>query len=652
MASIVAREFHAQLSSCPIQDVTRAEEWRADAEVRPRLRAMPPYDRDDDDDEEPSEEEEEESEEEFESEDSWESDVDSEAEIAELLQLDLSEHSAVTGKKEYLEKCKELNIVPVAMFIAKLECEHINLRHHGMGIKGALAVAEALRINSKIRSVNLGDNWFGDQGTSALSEVLSANSTLTSINLSENRIGQKGVTALCRRLKENSTLAEMSLKGNALDDRAAKQLSDALMTSTSLTKVDLSYNHFGEEAGRSFGEMLSANGYLIDVNLKWNSLRAKGSAAIAEGLRNNHVLNQIDLGWNGLGDDGAKAVASMMAANDALTHLDIAHNRINLDGALALAEGIKANQQLSSLELGWNPLGIQMNEVSRLEHNLAGVTALVEAMRANDALETVGMANVQSRGSFTRGREPRFDPKNSDGHYQLDLEQPWDHFIAESLYLRMVDEPGEAWINRTLGGAALELPEPGSWTIPDKGVLEFDYVTYKNGLEATFTLDLSNPCDLFLAGEVIRRTTRAAESGEHEEAIRECTLNDQNFDPTSELPAKGMLHLVYASNKRQDELIFDLQLDLSVPNEKVMCLRLWERALTTPSDSWKSAVVGGSSVTLSTWRYPEVPSVGTLALKHAVRLVTKPYAKREPNPHSLDHAPLRRCLPSPRGAGG
>jgi hypothetical protein len=27
------------------------------------------------------------------------------------------------------------------------------------------------------------------------------------------------------------------------------------------------------------------------------------------------------------------------------------------------------------------------------------------------------------------------------------------------------------------------------------------------------------------------------------------------------------------------------------------------------------------------------------------------YAQREPNPHYLDHAPLRRCLPSPRGAG-
>ena len=116
-------------------------------------------------------EEEEEGEEEWESEDSWESDLDSEAEIAELMQMDLVEDSASTGKQEYLAKCSELQIVPVAMFIAKLECEHINLRHHGMGVKGARALAAALLANVKIRSLNLGDNWFGDEGVHAVAEV-------------------------------------------------------------------------------------------------------------------------------------------------------------------------------------------------------------------------------------------------------------------------------------------------------------------------------------------------------------------------------------------------------------------------------------------------------------------------------------------------
>ena len=189
---------------------------------------------------------EEEGEEEWESEDSWESDLDSEAEIAELMQMDdLVDDSASTGKQEYLAKCSELRIVPVAMFIAKLECEHINLRHHGMGVKGARALAAALLANSKIRSLNLGDNWFGDEGVLAVAEVvclpalratarpgararpcrstafllpqrcapatarlddlvwqvLASNSAITSLDLSDNHIGLPGVKELCRQMQ-------------------------------------------------------------------------------------------------------------------------------------------------------------------------------------------------------------------------------------------------------------------------------------------------------------------------------------------------------------------------------------------------------------------------------------------------------------------
>merc|ERR1719409_2113629 len=97
---------------------------------------------------------------EYDSDDTWESDLESEAEIAEIMQLDIAEDTSNTGKREYLAKCAELKIVPVAMFIAKLDCEHINLCHHGMGVKGSLALAAALGVNTKIRSLNLGDNWF------------------------------------------------------------------------------------------------------------------------------------------------------------------------------------------------------------------------------------------------------------------------------------------------------------------------------------------------------------------------------------------------------------------------------------------------------------------------------------------------------------
>ena len=175
--------------------------------------------------------------------------------------------------------------------------------------------------------------------------------------------------------------------------------------------------------------MLNGHSHLLDVSLKWNSLKAKGGAAVAEGLRSNQVLNKVDLGWNGMGDMGIKAVAEMLGQNAALTHLDISHNRVNPEGCKELAEGIKNNHNLLSLEVNFNPMGL--STAGKLAHDATGIASLIEALRASENIEQVGLSNVQSGGSYARGRASHFDPKNPDGHYALALDQPWDRFIAE-----------------------------------------------------------------------------------------------------------------------------------------------------------------------------------------------------------------------------
>jgi len=371
--------------------------------------------------------------------------------------------------------------------------------------------------------------------------------------------------------------------------------------------------------------MIASNAYLLDLNLKWNSLRAKGGVAVAEALKSNGVLNKVDLGWNGMGDAGAAAISEMLEANSCLTHIDVSHNRIGLEGAVKLAEGIEKNHALMSLELGFNPMGMEGTKL-----NAKGIEAIVAALKSNENIETVGLSSVQSGAGFTRGRASRFDPKNPDGHYLLDLAQPWDYFIADTLYWRMTNEEGESWINQTLGGSSFELTKQTAkdedWILPKKGVLEFDYVTWKRGLEATFTLDLSNPCDLFLGENILKRTQAAAGHGSDAgESCRECRLNEAPFEAGDELPSKGTLHVVYFSTKPQDTIEFPIQLNLGQPEDKVMCLRLWERALTTPSDSWTDAKLDGAAVTLSTWGYPDVPSEGTFTVTYSVRLLVKPY---------------------------
>ena len=400
--------------------------------------------------------------------------------MAELLHLDLSTEPEGTGKNEYLAACEALGIVPVAMFIAKLDCAHINLRHHGVGVKGARALAAALKPNTHIRALNLGDNWLGDEGAAAVAAVLGVNATIASLNLAENRIGAYGVRALSDGIKRTSVLRELVLKGNGLDDRAAAPLVEAITKSNSLSRLDLSSNAFGEEMGVLLGAAIASHGYLLELNLGWNSLRGKGGTGIAEGLKSNLVLQKINLSWNGMGDSVASALGHALATNSTLIEIDASHNRFGCAGAIAIAEGLKSNHSLITCELSHNPMAV--DEAMRI--SLDGVTAIVEALRENTSIETLGLSHVQEAAAHKRGDAPRFDPKRPDGHYRLDLSQPWDSFICETLYDRMTAESGESWMNMKLNGAALVLPRDGSqWHPPTEGVIDFDYVTWKHGME-------------------------------------------------------------------------------------------------------------------------------------------------------------------------
>lgn len=89
---------------------------------------------------------------------------------------------------------------------------------------------------------------------------------------------------------------------------------------------------------------------------------------------------------------------------------------------------------------------------------------------------------------------------------------------------------------------------------------------------------------------------------------------------------QGTLHAVYCSTRPKDEVEFAVELNLAQPGGRIMCQRLWERVLTTPTDSWKGATLNGKAVDLLQWKYPEVPQEGELKLAYVVRLSIKPYA--------------------------
>ncbi|KAL0240049.1 hypothetical protein GEMRC1_010156 [Eukaryota sp. GEM-RC1] len=72
--------------------------------------------------------------------------------------------------------------------------------------KVARALADALKVNTSVKSIDLQWNCIGDVGARALADALKFNDTVTNVDLFANSIGDDAVRALAEVLKANEKI--------------------------------------------------------------------------------------------------------------------------------------------------------------------------------------------------------------------------------------------------------------------------------------------------------------------------------------------------------------------------------------------------------------------------------------------------------------
>uniref|UniRef100_A0A8D0HDT9 Leucine rich repeat containing 74A n=1 Tax=Sphenodon punctatus TaxID=8508 RepID=A0A8D0HDT9_SPHPU len=287
------------------------------------------------------------------------------------LEIEDAEKSFITmkGAELYLEACKLVGVVPVSYFMRNMEEPYINLNHHGLGPKGAKAIAIALVSNTTIIHLELEDNWILAEGAMCLVQMLRENCYIQDLNISNNHLDTEGAEDICRMLVDNiSSLRTIQLSGGQLTNGGR------------VKELDLSHNEFSERGGEQLGQMLANNEALEVLNLSWNHLRMKGAVALGAGLRVNGTLKILDLSWNAL------------KLNNMLVHLDISSNHISNEGAGKLSRGLEVNGNLKILKMSHNPLTVE------------GAIALVTSIRKNpkSRMEEINISNVLVNEGFLK----------------------------------------------------------------------------------------------------------------------------------------------------------------------------------------------------------------------------------------------------------
>ena len=248
-----------------------------------------------------------------------------------------------------------------------------------IGVEGAKAIAEALKVNAVLTVLNLPVNWIGDEGAKAIAEALKVNAVLTDLCLDYNNIGAEGAIAIAEALKVNAVLKNCNLLKNSLDIESATMLAKigaekGIMLSgmkRDQAEAVFSVQRLQPADGILMASDLKFMAVLTSVDLRSNSIGDDGAKAIAEALKVNAVLTDLALWINGIGDEGATAIAEALKVNAVLTTLILNYNNIGPEGAVAISEALKVNAVLTSVNLQANSIGDD------------GAKAIAEALKVN-----------------------------------------------------------------------------------------------------------------------------------------------------------------------------------------------------------------------------------------------------------------------------
>ena len=233
--------------------------------------------------------------------------------------------------------------------IVNTTLEYVVLSDYNIGPVGAQHLAQALRVNTSVKTLDLSHNLLGDEGAKALAEILggngaessgTANTTLKHINLSFCSIGPVGAQHLAQALRVNTSVKTLKLSGNHLGDEGAKALADM----------------FGGNGAESGG---TVNTTLEHVDLRGCRIRPVGAQHLAQALYVNTSIKILKLSYNPLGDEGAKALAEMLGGNGVendgtvnttLEYVDLSECRIGPAGAQQLPQALRVNISVRTLE--------------------------------------------------------------------------------------------------------------------------------------------------------------------------------------------------------------------------------------------------------------------------------------------------------------
>ena len=251
--------------------------------------------------------------------------------------------------------------------------EHIELTICYIRPVGAQHLAQALCVNTSVKTLDLSLNPLCDEGAKALAEMLGGNGAESSGTV-------------------NTTLEHVNLSRCDIGRLGTQHLAQALCVNTSVKTLDLSLNPLCDEGAKALAEMLGGNG-------------TESSGTV------NTTLERVDLSDCRIGPVGAQHLAQALCVNTSVKTLDLSHNPLDDETAKALAEMLGGNGAESS---GTVNTTLENVSLSKCYIGPVGAQHLAQALCVNTSVKTLkfikqytGLLNWRDMENLTEQQKER-----------------------------------------------------------------------------------------------------------------------------------------------------------------------------------------------------------------------------------------------------
>ena len=303
----------------------------------------------------------------------------------------------------------------------------------------AVVVLQALEKSSQLKGLNLNNNHITGQAVNILADVIKNNPCLEWLYLSDNEFKSSGVGVL-QALKENSKLKTLCLRDNDMTGHVAEDLAyviknnpnlkqldlknnklgissalilQALKNNSKLNALNLSGNNLTKKVAKDLANVIKNNSGLVELYLSGNKLMSS-AVVILQALQENCELKALHLQNNNMTGQIAEDLANVIKNNFGLEELYLCHNKLN-SSVTVILQALQKNSQLKSLGLNNNRLSVMGQLVNDLAtvvkknlglENLSlsdnrlntSVIVILEALKENCQLKTLRLQNINMTG--------------------------------------------------------------------------------------------------------------------------------------------------------------------------------------------------------------------------------------------------------------